>query len=98
MGILTLPAFVQAFLLAEEEGAPEIGVEHLLRAIDSPAPPREPLERPAGPYVPAPHRDKPLSIQARSAIEAACEATGADFESLSVAALRAALVRTQRGS
>jgi hypothetical protein len=39
-----IEVFVKALILAEEEGAPEIGVDHLLAALDSPTTESKPVE------------------------------------------------------
>ena len=40
--------FFKAFLLAEKESVPEVGVDHLLAALDSPTPERKPVEQSTG--------------------------------------------------
>jgi hypothetical protein len=91
MGVLC-----KALMLAEEENAPEIGVDHLLAALDTPVAVTELAERPPGPYLPAPHCDKPLSNDAKAAIEAAAALTPANLPQLTPDSLRAALLAVKR--
>jgi hypothetical protein len=66
-----IEVFFKALILAEEENAPEIGVDHLLTALDSSTTRTEPVAQSMGPFVPTPHRDKPLFSEAKTAIQAA---------------------------
>jgi hypothetical protein len=86
-----LDVFFKALLLAEKESAPEIGVDHLFAALNSPTTESRRVEQSAGPYVPAPHRDKAFSSEARAAVEAACALAPCDLERLTIDSLRAAL-------
>jgi hypothetical protein len=86
----------KALMLAEDENAPEIGVDHLLAALDTPVAVTEPVKRPPGPYLPAPHRDKPLSSDAKAGIEAAGALTPANLWQLTSDSLRAALLAVKR--
>src|SRR5262245_33623439 len=87
-----IEVFFKALILAEEENASEIGVDHLLTALDSPTTTTEPVEQSMGPFVPAPHRDKPLSSEAKTAIEAAGVLAPSDLEQLTIDSLRRALL------
>jgi hypothetical protein len=89
-----IEVFFKALILAEKENAPEIGVDHLLAALDTPAAKTKPVEQSPGPFVPASHRDKPLSNQAKAAIEAA--GTRSDLEQLTIDSLRTALLAVKR--
>jgi hypothetical protein len=91
-----IEVFFKALILAEEEGAPEIGVDHLLAAMDSPTTANEPVEQTMGPFVPVPHRDKPLSSEAKTAIEAAGGLAPSDLEKLTIDSLRKALLGARR--
>ena len=90
-----IQVLLQAFLLAENEGAAEIGVDHLLAALDQPEFESEAALPPAGALAPVPRRDKPLSSDACAAIEAACARVPCELEQLSRERLRAALVAAQ---
>jgi hypothetical protein len=83
--------FFKALLLAEKESAPEIGVDHLLAALDSTTIESKPVEQSTGPYVPIPHRDKAFSSEAKAAIEAACALASCDLEQLTIDSVRTAL-------
>jgi hypothetical protein len=85
--------FVSAFILAEEESALEIGVDHLLAALDS-LTTSKPIEQATGP---APHRYKALSSEAKAAIEAAGAVTPSDLQQLTVNSLRRAFLAAKRG-
>ena len=85
--------FFKALLLAEKESAPEIGVSHLLAALDNPTPESKPAEQSAGPLAPVPHLDKPLASEVMAAIEAAVGSAPVDFEQLTLDSLRNALLR-----
>ena len=91
MGVLC-----KALILAEKEKAPAIGVDHLLAALDTPVTMTEPAEPARGPYLPAPHRDKPLSNDAQAAIEAAGALSPATLGQLTSESLRAALLAFKR--
>jgi hypothetical protein len=88
--------FVKALILAEKENASEIGVDHLLTALDSPTTRTEAVEQSMGPLVPTPHRDKPFSSEARTAIEAAGGRTTSGLEQLTLDSLRRALLAARR--
>jgi hypothetical protein len=88
--------FFKASLVAETESAPEIGVDHLLAALDGQTTESKPVEQSAGLYVPIPHRDKALSSEAKAAIEAACAVVCCDPEQLTIDSLRTALVASRR--
>ena len=91
----SLPAiqvFIKALILAEEQGAPEIGVDHLLAALDTAATVSEPLEHATGPLVPVPHREKSLSREAQAAIEAVGVFAVSDLDQLTVDSLRRVLL------
>jgi hypothetical protein len=91
-----IEVFLKALILAEKENAPEIGVDHLLAALDTPTAERKPVEQSPGPFVPASHRDKPLSSQAKAAIEAAGALAPSDLEQLTIDSLRTALLAVKR--
>ena len=58
---------VRALVLAQQSGAPEIGIDHLLAALDS----NEPIPTIAGiaeSYDPVPRQDMPLALDAIAAI------------------------------
>ena len=78
--------FLKAFLLAEKEGAPEIGINHLLAALDSAAMETNFSESPTGPFVPVPGADKVFSSEAQAAMAAA-----GDLDQVTLDSLRAAL-------
>src|ERR1700730_2715203 len=84
--------FFKALILAEKEGAPEIGIDHLLAALDSPTIESNSVEQSTGPFVPAPHRDKALSSEAQAAIEAADAFGPSDLEHLTTDSLRRTLL------
>jgi len=88
--------FLKALILAENEEAPEIAVDHLLAALNSPTPEREPVEQSTRPFAPAPHRDKALSSEAQKAIAKAGGLGPADLEQLTIDSLRTALLATKR--
>lgn len=88
--------FFKALLLSEKESAPEIGVDHVLAALDSPTTESKSVERSTGPYVPIPHQDKAFSSEAKAAIEAACALVPCDLEQLTVDSLRTAFVAARR--
>ena len=92
-----IDVFVKALILAEEENAPEISVDHLLAALDSPTTESKPIEQATGPVVPTPHRYKALSSEAKAAIEAAGAVTPSDLQQLTIDSLRTALLTTKRG-
>jgi hypothetical protein len=84
-----------ALFLSERENAPEIGVAHLLAALDTPL--SEPITaQPVEPHSPVPHQDKNLCAEAEAAIEAACARSGCDLEHLTKDSLRAALLAALR--
>jgi hypothetical protein len=99
-GALAIPPVVEVFfkalLLAEKESASEIGVDHLLAALDSPTSEDKPVQQSARPYVPIPHRDKAFSSEAKAAIEAACAVAPCDVERLTIDSLRRALAAARR--
>jgi len=66
-----MEVFFQALILADNENAHEIGIDHLLAALDSSTTATDSVEHPAGPFVPAPHRGKPLSAEVKKAFEGA---------------------------
>jgi hypothetical protein len=86
----------KALMLAEEENAAEIDVDHVLAALDTPVTVTEPAERTLGPYLPSPHRGKPLSNGAKAAIEAAGALAPADLGQLTPDSLRTALLAVKR--
>lgn len=88
-----MPVLVIALLLAHAEGANEIGIDHLLAALDAPAS-REPKPPIGGPFVPAPCCELPLSEGARSVMCSVGDAGSASVDSLRSALLRA----KQRGA
>jgi len=89
-----MEVFCKALILAEKVNAPEIGVDHLLAALDNPTAERiEPL---TGPFLPAPHRDKLLSEDAKAAIEAAGALAPSGLEHLTIDSLRTALLAVKR--
>ena len=90
-----IEVFFKALILAEKEGAPEIGVDHLLAALDNPTTESKPVEQSTGPFVPAPHRDKALSSEAQTAIEAGGLAPS-DLEQLTIDSLRKTLLAAKR--
>jgi hypothetical protein len=91
-----IEVFFKALILAEKEGAPEIGVDHVLAALDGPSIESKPVEQSTGPFVPAPHRDKALSSEAQAAIEAAGAFDSSDFEQLTTDSLRRTLLDCRR--
>ncbi len=91
-----MEVFCKALILAESENAAEIGVDHLLAALESPAAVNGSTLHTSEPYLPAPHRDQPLSSQARAAIKAAGALTAFGFEHLTVDSLRTALLAVKR--
>lgn len=91
-----IEVFLRALLLSKKEGAPEIGVDHLLAALATPTTESKPAEQATGPYVPIPHQDKVFSTEAKGAIEAACALVPCDLERLTIDFLRTALVAARR--
>ena len=91
-----IEVFFKALMLAEKESAPEIGVDHLLAALDSPTIESKPVEQSTGPFVPAAHRDKALSSEAQAALEAAGAFGPSDFEQLTTDSLRRTLLDCRR--
>ena len=91
-----IEVFVRALILAEDENAPEIGVDHLLAALDGPRTDSKPVEQAKGPFVPTPHRDKAFSSAAKAAIEAAGAVAPSDLEQLTIDSLRRALLAAKR--
>lgn len=61
---------LQAFRIAEAEGAPEIGVHHLLAALAVGPFEKATTPLPGGPFVPIPRRDLGLSREAQAAMKA----------------------------
>ena len=88
-----LEVFCKALVLAEVENAPEIGVDHLLAALGGAITESQRVED--GVHIPAPHREKALSSEARAAIEAASSFEHSSFEQLSINSLRTALLATK---
>jgi hypothetical protein len=91
-----IEVFVKALILAEDENAPEIGIDHLLASLDCPTIDSKPAEQAKGPFVPTPHRDKALSSAAKAAIEAAGAVAPSDLEQLTIDSLRRALLAAKR--
>jgi hypothetical protein len=91
-----IDVFVKALILAEEESAPEICVDHLLAALDCPTTESKPVAQATGPFVPAPYRDKAFSSEAKAAIEAAGAVGPSDLGQLTIDSLRRALLATKR--
>lgn len=89
-----MEVFCKALILAEKENAAEISVDHLLAALDTPT--AERIEQLTGPFLPVPHRDKPLSSDARAAIEAAGALAPSGLEHLTIDSLRTALLAVKR--
>lgn len=87
---------MKALLLSEKAGAPEIGVDHLLAALDSPTTESKSVEQSTGHYVPIPYQDKVFSNEAKAAIEGACALVACDLEQLTIDSLRTALVTAWR--
>jgi len=85
--------FLKAFFLAHQEGAPEIGIPHLLAALDSPAMEANVSKSQAGPFVPVPRVDKAFSHEAQAVIAAL-----GDLNQLTVDSLRAALTELRTES
>jgi hypothetical protein len=88
--------FLKALLLSEKAGAREIGVDHLLAALDNPTTERKSVEQSTGPYVPIPYQDPVFSNEAQAAIEGACALVPCDLEQLTIDWLRTALVAARR--
>jgi hypothetical protein len=78
--------FFKALFLAEQEGAKEIGIRHLLAALDSPAMETNLGVSSTGPFVPVPRVDKFLSSGAQAAIAAL-----GNLDHMSIDSLRAVL-------
>ena len=93
---LVIGVFLKALILAEKEGASEIGVHHLLAALDTPTTESKPVEQSPGAFAPVPHRDKALSSQAQAAIEAAGALACSDLEQLTIDALKRTLLAAKR--
>ena len=91
-----MEVFCKALILAEGENAAEIGVDHLLAALESPAAVNDTAVQASEHYLPAPHRDRPPSSQARTAVEAAGAHAASGFEHLTIDSLRAALLAVKR--
>ena len=75
--------------LAQAQEATEIGVDHLLAALDA-GPSRGPEPSAGGAFVPTPRVELPLSAGVRSVMSSL-----GDFESTSVDTLRGALLRAK---
>jgi hypothetical protein len=84
--------FIKALILAERAGATEIGVDHLLAALEFPLVGDEPVAPAPGPVVHTPHREKALSPEAESAVRAAGGGIPLGFEGLTIESLRKALL------
>jgi hypothetical protein len=79
---------VRALVFAQSSGASEIGIDHLLAALDS----NEPIPTTiAGPYSAVPKQDMPLALDASAAISPL-----ADLSTVSLDTLRSALVSAKR--
>lgn len=87
----------RALLVSEEEGAPEIGLDHLLAALDRTTEQSSLLDVSTGPYMPIPHRNMNLSEEAKAAIKAACAVVPCDIGQLPIDSFRSALVAARRG-
>jgi hypothetical protein len=95
-GCPVIEVFIKALILAEKEDAPEIGIDHLLTALDSQAAESKPVEQSTGPFVPAPHRDLALSSKVQAAIEAAGALAPWNLEQLTNDSLRRTLLAAKR--
>ena len=82
-----MPVLITALLLAHAQEATEIGVDHLLAALDAdlhePEPPAE------GPFVPVPRVELPLSAGVRSVMSSLGDIKGVSIDTLRKALLRA---------
>ena len=79
---------ITALLLAHAQEATEIGVDHILAALDADL--QEPEPRAEGLFVPVPRVDLPLSAGVRSVMSSL-----GDIESASLDTLRRALLRAK---
>ena len=79
---------IRAMMVAQNAAATEIGVSHLLEAIDTPnTPPDRFASNPSGPFVPVERQELLLSPGAAGVIS-----NLGDFSSISIEALRLALL------
>ena len=76
-----------ALLLAHAQEATEIGVDHLLAALDADL--HEPEPRAEGPFVPVPRVELPLSAGVRSVMSSLGDIESASIDTLPRALLRA---------
>ena len=58
---------VRAVVLAQNSGASEIGIDHLLAALDPETSSAEPVAPPEGPFFPVPRQDMALAPDAAAA-------------------------------
>ena len=65
-----MPVLVRALVLARSLGGSEIGIDHLLAALDPETASTEPVPPPEGPFVPVPGQDMLLSPDAAAALAA----------------------------
>jgi hypothetical protein len=85
-----LEVLIRAIILAQEAGAGEIGIDHLLRAAES-AGEAKSLPQPAAPFLPVPRCEMNLSQEARALFD-----SFADFEDVTIDSFRGALIAAKR--
>jgi hypothetical protein len=83
----TVLIFVRALMLAQSSGSPEIGIEHLLAALEGKGTPADPVVSSGESFSPLQKLDMPLSAEAAAAL-AAYE----DIPNLPLDVLRSALL------
>lgn len=64
-----LMVFFRAALLAQQSGASEIGIYHLLQALDGGVINQPSVAQSVGPFLPVPHQDLPFSREAAAVLE-----------------------------
>jgi len=92
--------FTIAMLLADQEGALEITVDHLLTALNRATSHKWQVDQPrsAGIHLPVPHRDQPFSREVIAVLDAASKSSIWDFDTLSMDALRDACWNRRRST
>jgi hypothetical protein len=85
-----LEVLICAIILAQEAGAGEIGIDHLLRAAESAGEAKLP-RRSAAPFLPVPRCEMNLSQEAAALFD-----SFADFENVTKDSFRSALLAAKR--
>ena len=82
---------VRALVLAQTSGASEIGIDHLLAALDPETSSAEPVAPPEGPFFPVPRQDMALAPDAAAAM-----APLGDISTIPLNVLRSVLLSAKR--